>query len=420
MAAETITWLGEKTDTTDKASLCDSKHRLNVGIVKIDGKIIPFESYIVVQFEAMDTEGGVIGGVMTEAGCMWNNLAYVATANQFTQWAGHGLADWSRDRGVVYGEGLEGGTAKFVNEGLFNMGGNAATIYENVDFNPFDGDDDSGCYITTAVMQAEGRSHSPELTSMRILRDKHGIWFAENEVREYYQKAPTIVQSINNKSNKKAIYRHLHSEYITPAHNAIQQGNMMQAHNIYRSMVKAAEQFAAEPTNTAGEPCEFQGWGGFWGTDFHPENADQHKTMITIENEFEGVKSTVFKGPLAACMMSIDANDECNMCCNMKSFNRYFVTQPGKWKVKASAVGSGICAKPTYNFEWSFDVPKPDDWDEKVAVNPIQTMSQDISATLQEAGVPFHVSPLAIVGTASLVGGLLLFKIYKKKKAKAE
>ena len=61
---ESITWLGEETSTTDKASLCDSKHRINVGYVKMDGKIVPFESYIVVQFEAMDTEGGPIGGLM--------------------------------------------------------------------------------------------------------------------------------------------------------------------------------------------------------------------------------------------------------------------------------------------------------------------------------------------------------------------
>ena len=414
---ESITWLGEETSTTDKASLCDSKHRINVGYVKIDGKVIPFESYIVVQFEAMDTEGGVIGGVMTEAGCMWNNFAYVVTANKYVQDVGLGLADWSRERGVVYGEGFEGGTAKFVNEGLFNMGGNASKIYDNVDFNPFDGDDDSGCYITTAVMQAEGRTHSPELNSMRTLRDKHGIWFAENEVREYYQKAPTIVKALNKKNNKRAIYRHLHSEYITPAHHAVQQGNMMQAHRIYRSMVKAAEQFAAQPQHTAGEPCEFQGWGSFWGTDFHPENAASHKVQITIENEFEGVKSTVFAGPLAACMMEV-VDDECVRCCDMKAFNRYFITKPGKWTIKASAVASGSCAKPTYDYTWTFDVPKPDDWDKIAEETPLETMSHNISAQLQEAGLPIYASPLAIVGTASVVGGLLLFKIFKKKQAK--
>jgi len=397
---ESITWLGEETSTTDKASLCDSKHRINVGYVKMDGKIVPFESYIVVQFEAMDTEGGPIGGLMD---------AYA----HYTQTVGLGLADWSRSRGVEYGEGIEGNIAvgiKETGDAVIGIPGNAKIIYDHYDLNPFDGGDDSGCYITTAVMQAEGRTHSPELTSMRNLRDKHGIWFAENEVREYYAKAPAIVQSLSNKPNKKSIYRHLHSEYILPAHEAVQNGNMIHAHNIYRSMVKAAETFAADQ-----EPAAMPSWGQFWGTDFQPQNAEKHKVQITIENEFEGVKSTVFKGPLAACMTQM-IDDECVKCCDMKSYNRYFITKPGKWTIKASAVASGSCAKPTYDFTWTFDVPKPDDWDKVVEESPLETMSQNVSAQLQEAGLPIYASPVAIVGTASLIGGLLLFKIFKKKK----
>ena len=396
--SESITWLGEETATTDKSSLCDSKHRLNVGYVKIDGKVIPFQSYIVVSFEAMDTEGGAIEGIMQ-------------VYNHYTQTVGEGLADWSRSRGVVYGEGIEGGAAKFVNEGLFNMGGNAKTIYDHYDLNPFDGDDDSGCYITTAVMQAEGRRHSPELTSMRTLRDKHGIWFAENEVREYCAKAPSIVKALNSKPNKKAIYHQLHSQYITPAHHAVQEGNFIKAHNIYRSMVSAAESFAAEEMPT---------WGGFWGTDYQPNNAASHKTMITIENEFEGVKEVVFKGPLAACMTSLDNMGECVGCCDMKTYNRYFITKPGKWTITATPVASGSCAKPKYDFTWSFDVPKPDDWDDTVAQSTVLTVSNEISTQLQEAGLPFYASPLTIVGTASLVGGLLIYKIFKKKKGNDE
>ena len=61
---ESVEWLGENTTSTESGAvygyvggLCESKHRINVGIVKIDGKIVPFESYIVVSFGAMDTAG---------------------------------------------------------------------------------------------------------------------------------------------------------------------------------------------------------------------------------------------------------------------------------------------------------------------------------------------------------------------------
>ena len=100
----------------------------------------------------------------------------------------------------------------------------------------------------------------------------------------------------------------------------------------------------------------------------------------------------------------------------MKSYGRYYIVQPGKWTVSISPLASGTCSKPSYDYEWTFDVPKPADWDEMVAVNPIQAMSTNVSQVLQDAGLPFYLSPLAIVGAASLVGGLLIYKIYKKKK----
>jgi len=310
---ESITWLGEKTESTDSNSLCESKHRLNVGIVKIDGKIIPFESYIVVSFAAMDTEGGPIGGAMQ---------AYT----HYIETVGGGLADWSRDRGVVYGEGVEGNIAETVK--------------------------DIGDGIGSGAKKAG-----------RWIGDRTGWWAESNYSSDTEQ----------------------HSPFYTP---------------------KGFE---------ADEHTPWPTWGEFAGVTYQPTNADLHKTMITIENEFEGVKSTVFEGPLAACMIMFDGN-ECLKCCDMKTYHRYFVTKPGKWTVKATAVGSGVCAKPTYNFEWSLVVPKPDNWDEMVAVNPILTVSQNISTQLQEAGIPFYVSPLAIVGTISLVGGLLIYKIWKKHK----
>jgi hypothetical protein len=64
----------------------------------------------------------------------------------------------------------------------------------------------------------------------------------------------------------------------------------------------------------------------------------------------------------------------------------------------------------------TFEVAKPEGWEPST----MQTLSTDVSVALQDAGLPVAVRPIHIVGAASLVGGLLLFKIYKKKKGKAE
>ena len=100
---------------------------------------------------------------------------------------------------------------------------------------------DNGCYITTAVMRSEGHDESPELQSMRALRDNYGIHHYAEEVEEYYKIAPSIVSGISNSPNSEAIFKELYHKFIVPAHELVKQGKYEDAHTIYRKMVRRAE-----------------------------------------------------------------------------------------------------------------------------------------------------------------------------------
>jgi len=122
------TLIDVKHETASK-SLCESKHQIEVGVTQdANGVIVPLQSYLLVGFTATDTSGG---GKVEE----WFNKA-VGAPMQFINWAGNGLADYSREQGVVYGEGVVGGTAQFVNEGLFGIGKNAKTIWNESKLSP--------------------------------------------------------------------------------------------------------------------------------------------------------------------------------------------------------------------------------------------------------------------------------------------
>lgn len=94
-----------KTHETDKGSLCDSMHTIEVGVTENEnGIIVPMQSYILVSLDARDTSGG---GIYES----WFSTI-VSAPLKSVQWAGTSLADYSREKGVVYGEGFVGGFAK--------------------------------------------------------------------------------------------------------------------------------------------------------------------------------------------------------------------------------------------------------------------------------------------------------------------
>ena len=102
---------------------------------------------------------------------------------------------------------------------------------------------DNGCYITTAVMKSKGHDESPELQSMRALRDNYGIKHFKGEVKEYYEIAPSIVSGISSMKNSDEIFKELYHKFIMPAHELVKAGKYDDAHSVYRNMVRRTQHY---------------------------------------------------------------------------------------------------------------------------------------------------------------------------------
>jgi LPXTG-motif cell wall-anchored protein len=110
MTEPNMTTIISKSNRADTNLLCGSEHSFDVAYSSQNGVAVPIKDYIVVAFTPQDTSGG---GKVEE---YFNRIVsgVVSAPSQ----AGEALADWSRDRGVVYGEGVEGGFAKGYKESV--------------------------------------------------------------------------------------------------------------------------------------------------------------------------------------------------------------------------------------------------------------------------------------------------------------
>jgi len=154
-------------------------------------------------------------------------------------------------------------------------------------------------------------------------------------------------------------------------------------------------------------------WLEYTGGCYHSLSGGTHKVRITITNTFEGKTTTPYKYDLGGC--NADYQDD-SYCATGEATKRFLINKPGHWKISIKPIATGTCGSLDYNYEWSFDVTKPEGWTPPV----IEALTDGMSEALQEVGVPIDVTPLKFVAGCSLIGGLLFFKLYKKKKAKAE
>ncbi len=378
---------------TDSGVLCDSKHEVWVYTTDFlnDGSITPGEDNIIVSFVGTDSSGtGCVGDILSGGIKIFTDP--VDWYSTVTTGFGEALAD----EDSIIGRGSMVGDAA-VDSGF-------AQGYVDVIDWAFGGSDDdaSTCYITTAVMNAQGNDNSPELNSMRKLRDRYGNWFAADEVREYYQIAPKIVANINRRFNSSQIYKQLHSEYIKPAHQQVTQGNYGTAHKIYKNMVNYTRRFAAD----SGEGC----FDDFGGTVLHNANGRGHKISIKITCNGETMYDTEMSGSdkretSGGNLLYLGTN---------KSFK---ITKPGTWKVTVESLSSHAeCATPTLDESWTINVPKPSDWDDSAPVIQTQTenvkaITNEVNAQLKELGIKEGTDPLTIFAGIVLGGGILTYTL---------
>ena len=291
--------------------------------------------------------------------------------------------------------GAAGGYVAVV-DAVIDIPGNIGTIWDY--YTDDDDDDDDWCYITTAVMNSEGHDNSPELKSMRHLRDRFVNWFAAEEVNNYYKTAPSIVAGINRQPQKREIYHHLHSEFIVPAHKQVTQGNYGSAYKIYKNMVNHTRRFAAD----SGEGC----FDDFGGTILHNSNGRGHKVTVKITCDGETMYDTEMSG-------STKREKAGNTLLYLPSNKSFKITKPGTWKVTIASLASHAeCATPKLDKTWTITVPKPAGWDESAPI--IQTQTEDVKAItaevntkLKELGLKEGTDPLTIFAGIVIGGGIL-------------
>ena len=101
-----------------------------------------------------------------------------------------------------------------------------------------------GCYLTTACVEQRGLPDDcDELTTLRLFRDGYMRTQpgGEEDILEYYEKAPKIVDVISKQNNKSEVYDYIYSDVIVPCVEYIKNGENEEAYEIYRSMVKELE-----------------------------------------------------------------------------------------------------------------------------------------------------------------------------------
>ena len=154
--------------------------------------------------------------------------------------------------------------------------------------------------------------------------------------------------------------------------------------------------------------------GDEWGTAYHGAQGNTHKVRITITNTFEGKTVTRYRHDLSGCAANYD--DSLGFCYNGETYKRFLINSPGTWTVKVEPIATASCEALAYTETATYEIAKPEGWEP----SPIQTLSTDVSVALQEAGVPVAVTPVQLVIGGSLVGGLVIYKLLKRIKARRE
>ena len=99
----------------------------------------------------------------------------------------------------------------------------------------------SPCFITTAVCES---LHKPEdcyeLNLLKAYRDDYLALSPDGEalIARYYDIAPTIVKRMNKEKDRKAIYRSLYENYISPCVRLIEEDRNEECRQKYSEMVE--------------------------------------------------------------------------------------------------------------------------------------------------------------------------------------
>ena len=113
--------------------------------------------------------------------------------------------------------------------------------YDYSDCPIYKGQDSSGCFLTSACVEAKGLPDDcRELTVLRRFREGYlrSLPGGQEEIAEYYFIAPQIVEEIRKRADAKAVFDSIYEKLVKPCVEMIDRGENENAHTLYRSTVQ--------------------------------------------------------------------------------------------------------------------------------------------------------------------------------------
>lgn len=113
--------------------------------------------------------------------------------------------------------------------------------YDYGDCPIYKGQDSTGCFLTSACVEAKGLPDDcHELSILRSFRDGYlsSLPGGREEVAEYYSIAPQIVAAIKDRANAPAIFNSIYEKLVRPCVEMIERGENKSAHKLYRDSVR--------------------------------------------------------------------------------------------------------------------------------------------------------------------------------------
>ena len=98
------------------------------------------------------------------------------------------------------------------------------------------------CYLTTACMKNLQESFDDSCYELNILR-----WFRDNfvskeDIRHYYEIAPSIVNAIDQEKNNDQFYKYIYDNVVSYCIKAIENGDYAKAYSRYKSSILSLEE----------------------------------------------------------------------------------------------------------------------------------------------------------------------------------
>ncbi len=101
---------------------------------------------------------------------------------------------------------------------------------------------DVSCFLTTACMRHMRENFDDNCYELDILRWFRDNCISESDKKEYYLKAPIIVEKINNQDNANEIYKDIYDNVISLCVSAIECGKYDFAYQTYKNCILGLEE----------------------------------------------------------------------------------------------------------------------------------------------------------------------------------